>query len=93
MGGILLWARRPFGYTAAPGLLMVSALGGVVFAVAAAFDNLSGGIQTDLSVVVVHLVISAASLAVLAWFISAPHRAAAKIRKPRLRPSAPSGAT
>lgn len=93
MGGILLWARRPFGYTAAPGLLLVSALGGVVFAVAAVTDNLSGGIRTDLSVVVVHLVISAASLAVLAWFLSATHRTAAKIRKPRLRPGAASGAT
>ncbi|GGI00133.1 hypothetical protein GCM10007170_36570 [Arthrobacter liuii] len=93
MGGIMLWARRSFGYTAAPGVLLVSALGGVVFAVAAVADNLSGGIRTDLSVVVVHLVISAASLAVLAWFLSAPQRAAAKVRKPRLRPGAASGAT
>ncbi|MGT2462581.1 hypothetical protein [Sinomonas atrocyanea] len=85
MGGVLLWARRPFGYTAAPGLLLVSALGGVVFAVAAVVDNLAGGIRTDTAAVVVHLVISGASLAVLAWFL-APHRAAAKIRRPHLRP-------
>ncbi|WP_460989948.1 hypothetical protein [Sinomonas soli] len=82
MGGVLLWARRSFGYTAAPGLLLVSALGGVVFAVAAVVDNLFGGIRTGLSVVVVHLVISAACLAVLTWFLTAPHRAAARIRKP-----------
>lgn len=75
MGGVMLWARLPFGYTAAPGLLLVSALGGVVFAVAAAVDNLTGGIRTDVSVIVVHLVISAASLAVLAWFLAAAHRA------------------
>lgn len=75
-GGVLLWARRPFGYTVAPGLLLVSALGGVVFAVAAVVDNLSGGIRTEGSVVVVHLVISAGALAVLAWFLTAPHRAA-----------------
>lgn len=93
MGGILLWARRSFGYTAGPGVLLVSTLGGVVFAVAAVADNLSGDIPTDLSVVVVHLVIGAASLGVLAWFLSAPQRAAAKVRKPRLRPGSASGAT
>jgi len=92
MGGVLLWARRPFGYTVAPGLLLVSALGGVVFAIAGVVDNLSGGIRTELSVVVVHLVISA-SLAVLVWFLCAPHRAAARIRKPHLRPGAAPGAT
>lgn len=83
LGGVLLWARRPFGYTSAPGLLLVSALGGVVFAVAAVVDNLTGGIRTELSAVVIHLVISAASLAVLAWFLIAAHRAPAKTRTPR----------
>ncbi|WP_413248797.1 hypothetical protein [Sinomonas flava] len=85
-GGVLLWAKRPFGYAAAPAMLLVSALGGAVFAVAAVVDNLAGGIRTDLSVVVVHLVISAVSLAVLAWFIVAPHRAVTKVRRPRPHP-------
>lgn len=78
VGGILLWSRRPFGYVAAPALLLVSALGGVVFAVAAVVDNLVGSIRTDVSVIVVHLVISAASLAVLVWFLVVPRRAAAR---------------
>lgn len=92
LGGVLLWARRPFGYVTAPGLLLVSALGGVVFAVAALVDNLMGSIQTDPSVLVVHLVISAASAAVLVWFLGAPHRAAAKVGKPRLGRAAPGAA-
>jgi hypothetical protein len=91
LGGILLWARRPFGFTAAPGLLLVSALGGVVFAAAAVVDNLTGGIRTDFSVVVVHLVISAASLAVLVWFLATARRAAGKIRKQHLRRGAAAG--
>lgn len=91
MGGVLLWARRPFGYISAPGLLLVSALGGVVFAVAALVDNFVGGIQTDPSVVVVHLVISAASAAVLIWFIVASSRARANVRRPRLRHGAAPG--
>lgn len=74
-GGILLWTKRPFGYTTAPALLLVSALGGIVFAVAAVVDNVAGGISTDPSVIVVHMVISAASLAVLAWFLVAPNGA------------------
>lgn len=93
LGGILLWAKQPLGYTAAPALLLVSALGGAVFSVAAVVDNATGGIRTDLSVVVVHQAISAASLAVLAWFLGAPHRAATRTRKPRLRPGAASGTT
>jgi hypothetical protein len=67
-GGVLLWRRAPLGYVAAPGLLLVSGLGGVVFAVAAAIDNLLGGPQTEAPVIVVHLVISAVSLGLLSWF-------------------------
>jgi hypothetical protein len=92
-GGVLLWARRPVGYTVAPGLLLVSALGGVVFAVAAVVDNLSGGLRTEGSVVVVHLVISAGALAVLVWFLTAPHRAALRARKPHARPGTPASGT
>lgn len=92
VGGILLWARRSIGYTAAPGLLLVSALGGVVFAVSALLDNLTGGIRTDMSVIIVHLIISAASLTVLVWFLAAPPRAPSRGR-PHLRPGAAAGTT
>lgn len=90
-GGILLWARRPFGYPPAPGPLLASALGGVVFAASAFVDNLVGGIQTDPSVVV-HLVINAASAAVLVWFLVAPSPARADFPKPCLRHGAAPGA-
>ncbi|MBX7442318.1 MULTISPECIES: hypothetical protein [unclassified Arthrobacter] len=93
LAGVLLWARRPFGYTAAPGLLLVSALGGVVFAVSAVLDNLTGGIRTDLSVVVVHLVIGAASLAVLIWFLATGRRAERRDPKGHLRRGAAAGTT
>jgi hypothetical protein len=68
-GGVLLWRRAPLGYVAAPGLLLVSGLGGVVFAVAAVVDDLLSGPQTEAAVIAVHLVISAVSLALLAWFM------------------------
>jgi flavodoxin len=69
LGGALLWLRVPLGYVAATGLLLVSALGGVVFALAAVLDNLLSHPQTELAVIAVHLVISAVSLALLAWFV------------------------
>jgi hypothetical protein len=69
LGGVLLWLRVPLGYVAASGLLLVSGLGGVLFALAAVFDNLVSGPQTDPAVIAVHLVISALSLALLAWFV------------------------
>jgi hypothetical protein len=68
-GGVLLWRRAPLGYVAAPGLLLVSGLGGVVFAVAAVIDNLAGGPQTEAAVIAVHLVISTVSFALLAFFV------------------------
>lgn len=86
-GGMLLWLRRPFGYAATPGLLLVSTLGGIIFAVAAVVDNLAGGMRTDVAVVVVHLVICAASLGVLVWFLIAARGGAPKIRR-----AGPSGA-
>jgi hypothetical protein len=50
-------------------LLLVSGLGGVAFAVAAVLDNLGSGPQTEPAVIAVHLVISAVSFALLAWFV------------------------
>jgi hypothetical protein len=69
LGGALLWRRLPLGYVAAPGLLLVSALGGVVFAIAAAVDNLLAGPTTEPATIVVHLVISALSAALLVVFV------------------------
>ncbi|TAK75116.1 MAG: hypothetical protein EPO16_09510 [Dehalococcoidia bacterium] len=77
VGGALLWRRLPLGYVAAPGLFLVSGLGGVVFVAAAAVDNLGSGPQTEAAVTAVHLVISLVSLALLAFFLA------------RARPSAP----
>jgi hypothetical protein len=73
-GGVLLWLRTPLGYVAAPGLLLVSGLGGVVFAVAAVVDNLRGLPQTEPAVIAVHLVISAVSFGLLAAFVRGARR-------------------
>lgn len=69
VGGVMLWLRLPFGYVVAPGLLLVSGLGGVVFGVAAVTDNLLNGPVTEPAVIAVHLVISAVSFALLAFFV------------------------
>jgi hypothetical protein len=74
MGGVLLWRRLPLGYVAGAGLLLVSGLGGVAFAVAAVVDNIAGAPATDIAVILVHLVISAVSLALLACSWSGPWR-------------------
>jgi hypothetical protein len=74
IGGALLWRRAPLGYTAAPGLLLVSGLGGVVFAVAAVVDNMLSGPQTEPAVIVVHLVISVISFSLLAFFVRRTRR-------------------
>ena len=68
-GGLLLWRRVTLGYLTAPGLLLVSGLGGVAFAVAAVLDNLLSGPKTDPTVVAVHLVISLLSFGLLAIFV------------------------
>jgi ABC-type enterobactin transport system permease subunit len=62
-------------------LLLVSALGGVVFAAAALADNLENGIRTDPSVIIVHVGIGAASTAVLAWFLVAPMREQGRLHR------------
>jgi hypothetical protein len=69
IGGVLLWRRLPLGYVAGAGLLLVSGLGGVAFAVAAVVDNMAGAPVTESAVIAVHLVISAVSLALLAVFV------------------------
>lgn len=70
IGGALLWRRAPLGYQAAEGLLLVSALGGVAFAVAGILDRPLGSHPVDWSVIAVHLAISAVSAGLLAFFAS-----------------------
>lgn len=69
IGGALLWRRSPLGYVVGPGLLFVSGLGGVAFSVAAVIKGLLGGSGTEPAVIAVHLVISAVSFALLAFFL------------------------
>lgn len=52
---MLLWRGVPFGYVAAAGLLLVSALGGVVFAVAAVIKNVDSGPATEPARIIVRL--------------------------------------
>lgn len=84
VGGVLLWLRTPIGYVAAPGLLLVSGLGGVAFALAAVIDNLASGPTTDAAVIAVHLVMSAVSLGLLGFFLAQVRRPAATPVDPRL---------
>lgn len=51
VGGALIWRYAPLGYVAAPGLLLVSGLGGVAFAVAGALDEPLNGQRTDWAVI------------------------------------------
>ena len=90
LGGALLWRRAPLGYVAAPGLLLVSGLGGIVFALAAVIDNVLSRPQTELAVIAVHLVISAVSFALLAWFVRGATREQSVARSGTSRaPTAP----
>jgi hypothetical protein len=69
LGGALLLGRASLGYVTAPGLLLVSGLGGVVFAAGAVVDNLQASPQTEPAVIVVHLVIGAVSFGLLVFFL------------------------
>jgi hypothetical protein len=82
-GGLLLWRRVPLGYVTAPGLLLVSGLGGVTFAVSAVIDNLLSGPPTEPAVIAVHLVISFVTFGLLVVFVRR-----AMSRPPLARPSA-----
>jgi hypothetical protein len=82
-GGLLLWQRVSLGYVTAPGLLLVSGLGGVAFALAAVIDNLLSGPPTEPAVIAVHLVISVLSFVLLVVFARR-----AMSRQPLARPSA-----
>lgn len=80
VGGALLLRRAPLGYVAATGLLLVSGLNGLAFAVSAVLDGALAGRPVESAVVAVHLVIAAASFAILASFAA---RAARRRPAPR----------
>jgi hypothetical protein len=68
LGGALLWRRMSLGYVATAGLLLVSGLNGLAFAASALLDWLLTGRAFEPAVLVVHLVIGAVSLGLLAYF-------------------------
>ncbi len=68
LGGALLWRRTAVGYVAASGLLLVSGLNGLAFAASAVLDWQLSGRVLEPAVVVVHVVIAAVSLGLLAYF-------------------------
>ncbi|HET9222802.1 MAG TPA: hypothetical protein VFO07_09880 [Roseiflexaceae bacterium] len=69
IGGVLLWRRARLGYVSAAGLLLVSGVNGVAFAVSGALGALITTTPTDAAVIAVHLVISAISFALLVLFL------------------------
>jgi hypothetical protein len=69
VGGVLLLRHASLGYVVAPGLLFVSGIGAVVFAVAAILDNLLGDLETEPATIAIHLAIGAFSFALLAFFL------------------------
>ncbi len=83
LGGMLLWRRAPLGYVAAAGLLLVSGLGGLAFSVAAVLDDLLTGPRTEPATIAIHLILSAISFALLAFFLRGT-RSGFDARSPRL---------
>jgi hypothetical protein len=69
IGGVLLWRRTGLGYATAAGLLFLSGVNGVAFAVGAALGALLTATPIDAAVIAVHLVIAAVCLALLAYFL------------------------
>jgi hypothetical protein len=69
VSGALLFKRSPLGYATGAGALLVSALGGIAFAVAAVLDNMLTSLKTEPAAIAVHLVIAAASGVLLVLFL------------------------
>jgi hypothetical protein len=69
VGGALLWRRAGLGYAAAAGLLFLSGLNGVAFAVGGVLGALLTQTPIDVPVIGVHLAIAAVCLAVLAFYL------------------------
>jgi hypothetical protein len=69
IGGVLLWQRARLGYVVAAGLLFVSGVNGVAFAVSGVLGALITAAPTDAAVIAVHLGISAISFALLVLFL------------------------
>jgi hypothetical protein len=71
IGGVLLWQRRSLGYAATGGLLLVSAAGGIAFAISAVMEGLLAGSMIDVGVIAIHLAIAIIYLALLAVLVRA----------------------
>jgi hypothetical protein len=69
IGGVLLWRRARLGYVAAAGLLFLSGVNGVAFAVSGVLGALITAARIDAAVIAVHLVLSAISFALLGFFV------------------------
>jgi len=69
IGGVLLWRRTGLGYVTAGGLLFVSGVNGVAFAVSGLLEALITASPVDLAVIAVHLAISAISFVILVLFL------------------------
>lgn len=74
IGGVLLWQRRALGYAVAGGLLLVSAAGGIAFAISAMMEGVLTGSAIDGAVIAIHLAIAVIYMALLAVFVRAASR-------------------
>ena len=83
IGGVLLWRRQSLGYVTAAGLLLVSAAGGVAFALGGVFEGLLTGAVIDAWAITIHLVIAAVACAFLAVYVRGAARAAVDIGRTR----------
>jgi hypothetical protein len=69
LGGVLLWRRAALGYVAAGGLLLLSGVNGVAFAIGGVLGARLTATPVDTAVIAVHLAITLVCLALLAVFL------------------------
>jgi hypothetical protein len=69
IGGVLLWRRAGLGYAIAAGLLFLSGVNGVAFAVGGVLGPLLTAVPIEAAVIAVHLGIAAVCLVLLAVFV------------------------
>jgi hypothetical protein len=69
VGGVLLWRRTGLGYATAAGLLFLSGVNGLAFALGGGLGALLTATRFEASVIAVHLAIAAVCLAVAAFYL------------------------
>jgi hypothetical protein len=74
LGGVLLWRRAGLGYAIAAGLLFLSGVNGVAFAVGGVLGALLTATPIEATVIGVHLAIATVCLALLAVFLRGADR-------------------